>query len=73
MCDEETQRVERTDVGVSISVELTRGTDTRDQDKIKGKVKAPSLKGAREDMDEVKEDLRELADVCRVIQPDGEE
>ncbi|WP_114578544.1 hypothetical protein [Saliphagus sp. LR7] len=69
MCDEETERVERTDVGVSISVELTRGTGTRDQDKIKAKAKGATLEDAREDMDELKGDLRELADVCRAIQP----
>lgn len=70
--DEPTERVERTDVGVSITVELKRGTEPRDQDKIKGKVKAPSLEEARDDMDELKVYFQDLADVCREIQP-GEE
>ncbi|WP_449404309.1 DUF7389 domain-containing protein, partial [Halarchaeum acidiphilum] len=33
----ETQHVERTDVGVSITVQLKRGSGTRDEDKITGK------------------------------------
>ncbi len=34
----ETEYVERTDVGVSLTVKLTRGTGTRDQDKLTAKV-----------------------------------
>jgi len=34
-----TEYVERSDVGVSLTVKLTRGTGTRDQDKITAKVK----------------------------------
>jgi hypothetical protein len=66
------EKVERTDVGVSISVTLTRGTDTRDQDKIKAKAKAATLKGAREDMDELRDYLHGFAEECRAIQPGGD-
>ncbi|WP_255494139.1 hypothetical protein [Halarchaeum sp. CBA1220] len=44
----ETQHVERADVGVSITVQLKRGSGTRDQDKITGKVKAETLDDAQE-------------------------
>jgi hypothetical protein len=66
------EQVERTDTGVSIEVALTRGEGTRDQDKIKAKVKAHDLADAREDMDELRAYLGELAEECRAIQPDGE-
>ena len=39
-----TEYVERSDVGVSLTVKLTRGTGTRDQDKITGKIKAKRSK-----------------------------
>ncbi|WP_449404308.1 DUF7389 domain-containing protein, partial [Halarchaeum acidiphilum] len=39
----ETKHVERTDVAVSITVQLKRGSGTRDEDKITGKVKAQTL------------------------------
>jgi hypothetical protein len=38
-----TEYVERSDVGVSLTVKLTRGTGTRDQDKLTAKVKAKTL------------------------------
>ncbi|GGN25486.1 DUF7389 domain-containing protein [Halarchaeum nitratireducens] len=68
----ETQHVERTDVGVSITVQLKRGSGTRDEDKIKGKVKAETLADAREDMDVLREYLHQLADDTRQIQPEAE-
>ena len=46
-----TEYVERSDVGVSLTVKLTRGTGTRDQDKLTAKVKAKTLEEAREDME----------------------
>lgn len=74
MNENETEHVERTDVGVSITVELKRGTGTRDQDKISAKVKGKTLADAREDIERLKPDLRELATYAREIQPaeDGE-
>lgn len=62
------ERIERFDTGVSISVNMTRGTGTRDQEKIKGKVKAETLDEAREDMDGLKEDLSDLAEYVREIE-----
>jgi len=75
MTDEPTQsdaqlidRIERTDVGVSLTVKLKRGTGTRDQDTITAKVKATTLDEAREDMDELRAYVRALAAEVRAIQ-----
>lgn len=71
MADNTTEHIERTDVGVSITVELKRGTGTRDQDKLVGKVKAETLDEARSDMTQLRNYLGNLADDCRQIQPGG--
>jgi len=67
-----TEHVERTDVGVSLTVKLTRGTGTRDQDKIVAKVKGKTLEDAREDMETLRAYIHDLAEDARQIQP-GEE
>jgi len=64
-----TEYVERTDVGVSLTVKLTRGTGTRDQDKITAKVKAKTLQEAREDMETLRGYIHDLAEDARQIQP----
>ena len=64
-----TEYVERSDVGVSLTVKLTRGTGTRDQDKIVAKVKGKTLEDAREDMEILREYIHELAEDARQIQP----
>jgi len=67
--DDPDERIERTDVGVSVEIELKRGSGTRDQDKIKAKVKAETLDEAKDDLDELKPYLREYAGDLRAIQP----
>jgi hypothetical protein len=70
---EVTEHVERTDVGVSITAKLKRGTGTRDQDTITAKVKRKELADARDEMDEVMDDLKRWSEDARDIQPeDGE-
>jgi len=64
-----TEYVERSDVGVSLTVKLTRGTGTRDQDKITAKVKGKTLEEAREDMETLREYIHDLAEDTRQIQP----
>ena len=61
--------IERSDVGVSLTVKLTRGTGTRDQDNLTAKVKAKTLEEAREDMETLREYLHDLAEDARQIQP----
>lgn len=67
------ETVERTDTGVSITVQMKRGTGTRDQDTITGKLKAESLEAAQEDLEELKAELEDLAEYARVVQPDEAE
>ena len=69
---ERTEYVERTDVGVSLTVKLKRGTGTRDQDEVIAKAKGSTLEDAREDMDELRGYIRDLAADARQIQPDPE-
>ncbi|WP_254544895.1 DUF7389 domain-containing protein [Halomarina pelagica] len=64
-----TEYVERSDVGVSLTVKLTRGTGTRDQDKLTAKVKAKTLEEACEDMETLREYIHDLAEDARQIQP----
>ncbi|WP_058364904.1 DUF7389 domain-containing protein [Haloparvum sedimenti] len=64
-----TEYVERSDVGVSLTVKLTRGTGTRDQDKVTAKVKAKTLEKAREDMETLRRYIHDLAEDARQIQP----
>ena len=68
-----TEYVERSDVGVSLTVKLTRGTGTRDQDKITAKVKAKTLEEAREDMETLRGYIHDLAEDARQIQPGDDE
>ena len=67
-----TEYVERSDVGVSLTVKLTRGTGTRDQDKIVAKAKGKTLEDAREDMETLREYIHHLAEDARQIQPEEE-
>jgi hypothetical protein len=64
-----TEYVERSDVGVSLTVKLNRGTGTRDQDKIVAKAKGKTLEDAREDMETLREYIHDLAEDARQIQP----
>ncbi|WP_254538653.1 DUF7389 domain-containing protein [Halomarina litorea] len=68
-----TEYVERSDVGVSLAVKLTRGTGTRDQDKITANVKAKTLEDAREDMETLREYIHDTAEDARQIQPGDDE
>jgi len=64
-----TEYVERSDVGVSLTVKLTRGTGTRDQDKIVAKAKGKTMEDAREDMEILREYIHDLAEDARQINP----
>ena len=69
---ERIEYVERTDVGVSLTVKLKRGTATRDQDEVIAKAKGLTLEDAREDMDALRGYICDLAEHARQIQPDAE-
>jgi len=65
----QTEHVKRSDVGVSITVKLKRGTDTRDRDEVIAKAKGKTLEDAREDMEILREYIHDLAEDARQIQP----
>ena len=67
---EPVEYVERTDVGVSLTVKIKHGTGTCDQDEVIAKAKGSTLEDAREDMNELREYIRDLAEDARQIQPD---
>ena len=64
-----TEYVERSDVGVSLTVKLKRGTGTRDQDEVIAKAKGKTLEDAREDMETLRKYIHDLAEDARQIQP----
>ncbi|MFC6734517.1 hypothetical protein [Haladaptatus sp. DYSN1] len=64
-----TEYVERSDVGVSLTVKLKRGTGTRDQDEVIAKAKGKTLEDAREDMESLRGYIHNLAEDARQIQP----
>jgi hypothetical protein len=64
-----TEYVERSDVGVSLTVKLKRGTGTRDQDEVIAKAKGKTLEDAREDMESLRGYIHDLAEDARQIQP----
>ncbi|SDN07144.1 hypothetical protein SAMN04487949_3259 [Halogranum gelatinilyticum] len=66
---EPTEYVERSDVGVSLTVKLKRGTGTRDQDEVIAKAKGKTLEDAREDMESLRGYIHDLAEDARQIQP----
>ena len=68
-----TEYVERSDVGVSLTVKLKRGTGTRDQDEVIAKAKGKTLEDAREDMEILREYIHGLAEDARQIQPEEED
>ncbi|MDF9748048.1 DUF7389 domain-containing protein [Natrinema salsiterrestre] len=68
-----TEYVERSDVGVSLTVKLKRGTGTRDQDEVIAKAKGKTLEDAREDMEILREYIHDLAKDARQIQPEEED
>lgn len=67
---DQTEHVERTDVGVSITAKIKRGNGTRDQDELSVKIKRETLDDAREDMEEAKQDMAEWASDMREMQSD---
>ncbi|WP_435362329.1 DUF7389 domain-containing protein [Haloarchaeobius sp. DFWS5] len=64
-----TEHITRTDTGASIKLTMTRGTGTRDQDRLEGKVKAPTVKQAKADVDELFPKLCRLAEAARAFDP----
>jgi hypothetical protein len=74
MTDQEydtTEKVERTDRGYRLTVESTRGTGTRDQDKVKAELRTEEQPTASE-IGNLVADVRMAMDQRRAHQPDEE-
>ena len=67
-----TERVERTDVGYRLTVESTRGTGTRDQDKVKAELRTETRPTAGE-IARLTHDVAAAMEARREHQPDEEE
>lgn len=68
---EDREVVERRD-GVTVSIELKRGTGTRDQDKLSGTVHAEDMEGADRKVTILREILEIQAEQIRDIQPEAD-
>ena len=69
---DETRHVERTDVGVSITSKIQRGTGTNDRDVVEAKVKAETREEAVADLQAIEDDLHDHLAEIREWQPDQE-
>lgn len=65
-----TEKVERTDRGFRLTVESTRGTGTRDQDKVKAELRTEEYP-EYEEYDTVVSDVKKTMSTLRDHQPDG--
>lgn len=67
-----TEKVERTDKGFRLTVESTRGTGTRDQDKVKAELRTEEMPDTDTTQSVVNEVQACMADL-RQFNPDGDE
>jgi len=57
--------------GITLTVEVTRGTDTDDRDKMRAKIEARDVEELDQRVEAVKDRLEAWADDLREIQPDS--
>lgn len=72
---EASDKLERTDTGFSLSVETKRGTGTRDQDKVVGKLKTETLSEAEAQREDLMKLVKKTAEDARKVlneEDDGE-
>lgn len=67
-----TEKIERTDTGYRLTVESTRGTGTRDQDKVKAEARTETLQQLKEEKPRVLDSVTDALYKIRGVQPDGE-
>ena len=68
--DDPTQYIERTDYGYSVEITTTRGTDTRDQERITTKGKVRTFDEAVSAGDAMIDQIDQWAAEIREVQPD---
>ncbi|MFD1646037.1 DUF7389 domain-containing protein [Haloarchaeobius litoreus] len=64
-----TEHLTQTKEGASIKISLTRGTGTRDQDRLECRVNAQTVEQAKSDIDELFPKLCRLAEAARAFEP----
>lgn len=67
-----TEKVERTDKGFRLTVESTRGTGTRDQDKVKAEMRTEEMPNPHE-IDDVTAQVKATMSDLREHQPDTDD
>lgn len=68
-----TEKVERTDTGYRLTVESTRGTGTRDQDKVKVEARTETLDKLKEQQLAIRSVVKMEMEQRRLHKPDQEE
>lgn len=68
-----TEKVERTDVGYRLSIESTRGTGTRDQDKVKVEARTETIQELVDQREALRVGVENTMNEIRANQPDEEE
>jgi hypothetical protein len=66
---ETTEKIERTDKGFRLTVESTRGTGTRDQDKVKAELRTEEMPNPHE-VDDITAQVKATMSDLRDHQPD---
>lgn len=67
-----TEKLERTDRGYRLTVESTRGTGTRDQDKVKCELRTESIPDL-DDIETIIHDVKDTMADLRRFNPDGDD
>lgn len=70
---DETQHIERTDVGVTVSTKIQRGTGTNDRDTVEAKLKAATRGEAEDELEAIRPALRKHVAEVRGWQPEADQ
>jgi len=68
-----TEKIERTDRGYRLTVETTRGSGTRDQDKVKLEARTETLQQLKEEKPRLLDSVTDAIYKLRANQPDSED
>lgn len=66
------ETIKRMNEGVALKVKMKRGTGTRDQDTITGKIKGEDVEDVENQREELVEQMKKAMEDSREVQPDEE-
>lgn len=69
--EEDKRVIEKIEDSVSLKLKMKRGTETRDQDEIYGKINKESVEDVQEETDELIEEMENCMEKMREVQPDN--